>query len=68
MITRAVYTLILCTVALANYAQVKLNVKTSTNGLQYGFAVKAQVEFSTVKQTQGPHLRVAITGGIGSSS
>jgi len=67
MIIRAVYTFLLCSIAWVNYAQVKLNVKTSSNGLQYGFAVKAQVEFSTVKETQAPHIRIAVTGGIGSS-
>lgn len=49
------------------HAQEKLTVKQSTNGLQYGFSVKAQLECSTVKHTQPPHFRVVLAGGIGSS-
>ncbi|GAB2811450.1 polymorphic toxin type 23 domain-containing protein [Ferruginibacter profundus] len=67
MIRRAVYTLVLCYAAVFAHAQVKLDVKSSNNGIQYGFGVKAQVEFSTVQQTQPPHIRIAVTGGIGSS-
>ncbi|MGC4103419.1 polymorphic toxin type 23 domain-containing protein [Ferruginibacter sp.] len=48
-------------------AQQKLTVKNSSIGLQYGFSVKAQVEFSTVTKTQPVHFRVAVAGGVGSS-
>ncbi len=61
------YSSIFCFVVLHINAQQKLRIKNSSNGLQYGFSVKAQIEFSTVKQTQPPHLRLAVTGGIGSS-
>lgn len=59
--------LILCWSINAGYAQGKMRVNNSNNGLQYGFSVKAQAEFSTVKQTQAPHIRLAVTGGIASS-
>ena len=67
MLTRLKYFLIFCWVINTGYAQEKLNVKNSSNGLQYGFSVKAQLEFSTVSQTQAPHVRLALAGGIGSS-
>jgi hypothetical protein len=67
MVKKLLHTIIFLFTFISIYAQVKLKVKTSSNGLQYGFSVKAQLEFSTVKQTQAPHLRVAIAGGIGSS-
>ena len=61
------YTIFLLFVLAKGNAQVKLHTKTSGNGLQYGFSIKAQLEFSTIKQTQAPHLRVALAGGLGSS-
>ncbi len=67
MLQRFLYTILCCAVATLCYAQEKLHLKTSTNGLQYGFSVKAQLECSTVKQTQAPHVRIALAGGIGSS-
>ncbi|MGG9962727.1 polymorphic toxin type 23 domain-containing protein [Ferruginibacter sp. SUN106] len=67
MLQRTLYTLALCFAAMFVCAQAKLDLKRSNNGIQYGLAVKAQLEFSTVKQTQPPHIRVAVTGGIGSS-
>jgi hypothetical protein len=48
-------------------AQQKTFYKNSTNGLQHGFSVKAQFELNTVKQTQRPHFRVVLSGGVGSS-
>jgi hypothetical protein len=67
MLRKLLYTILCFAGITVCYAQVKLNLKGSDNGLQYGFSVKAQLEVSTVKQTQAPHLRVAIAGGIGSS-
>jgi hypothetical protein len=48
-------------------AQSKQYIKSSSFGLQYGFSVKAQFEFSTVAKTQPLHARLAIAGGVGSS-
>ena len=56
-----------CWVSLTGFAQSKLQINSSNNGLQYGFSVKAQAEFSTVAHTQAPHIRIALAGGIGSS-
>jgi hypothetical protein len=39
----------------------KLSVKNSSNGLQYGFSIKAQLEFSTVKQTLPPRYKDSTT-------
>lgn len=52
---------------LSTKAQEKLILKNSNSGLQYGFSIKALLEFSTVKKTQLPHFRLALAGGIGSS-
>jgi hypothetical protein len=67
LLNKLFYTCVFSFALLHTRAQQKLYVKNSSNGLQYGFSVKAQVEFSTVKQTQRPHLRLALAGGVGSS-
>lgn len=58
---------ICCVATTIACAQQKQYIKSSSNGLQYGFSVKAQLEFSAVKQTQAPHIRLVLAGGIGSS-
>lgn len=67
MIRKWVSTIFCCVVITAVNAQAKLSVKQSTNGLQYGFSVKALLECSTVKHTQPLHFRLVLAGGIGSS-
>jgi Bacterial toxin 23 len=67
MLLKMLYIFIFCCATNCVLAQQKQYLKNSSNGLQYGFSVKAQLEFSTVKQTQLPHIRLAIAGGIGSS-
>lgn len=67
MLSKVVYIFFISCICFACHAQSKLNTETSSNGLQYGFSVKAQLEFSTVRQTQSPHFRLTVTGGIGSS-
>jgi hypothetical protein len=64
---KILYTVILCLIVSAIHGQTKLRLNNSSYGTQYGFSIKAQMEFSTVKQTQLPHIRVAVAGGIGSS-
>ncbi|MBS1512105.1 MAG: hypothetical protein JST86_14750 [Bacteroidetes bacterium] len=60
-------TCIICCTALHSAAQQHMAIQRSAIGLQRGISIKAQLEFSTVKQTQPPHIRVAIAGGVGSS-
>ena len=67
MLLKAVHSSLCCLFIFSSGAQEKLNIKNSSNGLQYGFSVKAQLEFSTVKQTQSPHFRLVLAGGMGSS-
>lgn len=67
MLHKLLHTFIFCLAITVNYAQEKLQIKNSSNGLQHGFSLKAQLEFSTVKNTQAPHIRLALAGGIGSS-
>lgn len=67
MLLKLLHIFIFCLTVGANYAQTKLILKNNSNGLQYGLSVKAQLEFSTVKQTQAPHVRLAVAGGIGAS-
>ncbi len=65
MLVRTLYTCLLIGVMPVCMAQAKLTLNNDrSNGLQYGFSVKAQVEFSTVKQTQAPHCRLAVAGGV----
>jgi hypothetical protein len=67
MLLRYFY-IICCTLYLLNsHAQQKQNLMSSSNGLQYGFSVKALLEFSTQKNTQKPHFKIALAAGIGSS-
>ncbi len=65
MYSKLFYTSVFCFALLHTTAQQKLHIKNSSNSLQYGFSVKAQLEFSGVKNTQPPHVRLAFTGGIG---
>ncbi len=60
-------TIIFCLVLMHTTAQQKIFFKNNNNGLQYGFSVKALLEFSTVKETQPLHMKLALGGGIGSS-
>ncbi len=59
------YSIVFCFALPVAHAQTKLHVKNSSSGLQYGFSLKAQVEFSARQQTQAVHMRVALAGGIG---
>jgi hypothetical protein len=67
MLLKMLHMVIYCLAITIACAQQKQYIKSSSNGLQYGFSVKAQLEFSTVKNTQAPHIRLALAGGIGSS-
>jgi len=48
-------------------AQSKVYSRKSEIGLQYGFGIKAFLELSTVKKTQAPYFKIALTGGVASS-
>lgn len=67
MLLRLIHLIIFYLPIVAGKAQVKQVLKNSSNGFQYGFSVKGQLEFSTVRQTQAPHLRLVLAAGIGSS-
>lgn len=67
MQVKFIYTAVANCFMLFAMAQQKNNFTNTSNGLQYGFSVKAQIEFSTIKQTQVPHLRLVLSGGIASS-
>ena len=67
MFLKMLHIVVCCMVISITCAQQKQYIKSSSNGLQYGFSVKVQVEFSAVKKTQAPHIRLALAGGIGSS-
>ena len=67
MLLSLLHIFILCAFTSTCFAQSKVNVDYSNNGLQYGVTVKAQIEWSAVKKTQPVHFRLALAAGIGSS-